>query len=445
MSEFPLPQTQLPALDALLNRGLWQRWAAEKRVFPIADLARAVGYVRLKPRHSCRVTVFDGRTGRGAEPPLGFLLHLLPSVERARELYGKVGARLAAGVAGKFPPFVCDSPPAVAIPFPHDPVLDGLERVFEPDRFRRTLAEVLPEFPEAEWRIQKRLSKTTLLHYKPERRAVFRIQARLRRRTGDEKARILLHAKVARPAEAERAHVNHHVIAAALPPGADWGVAHPRGLAADSCFYACDWVDGEDLAALLGRGGADALAALAAGGRAVAALHSLDLPLPHRPSPMEEGEELCLLAEDLALILPDHRERILGLGEALACAVSRLALVPSVIVHGDLHPGQVLLSNGAATLVDFDAAGRGYAAWDLGSFLARLAEREAPPAAREAFLAGYRDAGGAASDPALLAITTAAALFRRAFFPLRELRRDWPVRAERLISRSDEILKEALP
>ena len=42
MTPFPLPDTSLPALPALLNGNLWQSWVEEGRVFPVPDLHRAI-------------------------------------------------------------------------------------------------------------------------------------------------------------------------------------------------------------------------------------------------------------------------------------------------------------------------------------------------------------------------------------------------------------------
>lgn len=430
---FPLPPTRIPALDALLNGDLWSQWAGEGKVFPVEDLRRHIHYVRLKPDLSCRLTVLDGGPGTGDEPPAGFLLHLFSDARLARVEYERALARNRGAVAGRFGIFVVESPPAVGIPFPNDPDLPGLRHVWEPARFRRSLTELLPEYPGDEWRIQKRLSQTTILAYKPDRRVVLRIKVKLRRRTGDQKARVLLHAKVASAAATELAHGNLCTIAENVPDGAGWRVPRTRGMVADRTLSATEWIEGEDLFRVLARGGTDALEAMRLAGGALAGLHGLDLSLSHRPSPVEEGDGLRGVAEDIALLAPERRESILRLGEDLSRAVTRFALVPSVIVHGDFHPGQVLLSAGIPVLTDLDAAGRGYAAIDLGSFVARLEEENAPAAMSDAFLDGYRERAVGLPEAVYLRVATAAALFRRAVFPLRTLDPQWPREMERLL------------
>ena len=48
MTAVPLSEHGIPALDGLVNGGLWATWADEGRVFPVGDLRRAIRYLRLK-------------------------------------------------------------------------------------------------------------------------------------------------------------------------------------------------------------------------------------------------------------------------------------------------------------------------------------------------------------------------------------------------------------
>ena len=49
MTAVALPEHGIPALEGLVNGGLWARWVDEGRVFPVPDLRRAIRYLRLKP------------------------------------------------------------------------------------------------------------------------------------------------------------------------------------------------------------------------------------------------------------------------------------------------------------------------------------------------------------------------------------------------------------
>ena len=133
-----------------------------------------------------------------------FLLRLFPDGERAREAFEKELSRRHMIGSGGYQPFLCEDPPVVAVPYPNDPELPELRRIYQPERFRRTLSAVLPGYPGEDWRIQRQLIKPTLLAYKPGRRAVYKLKIKLRRRVGDEKIRVRLHAKFETAKTAQR-------------------------------------------------------------------------------------------------------------------------------------------------------------------------------------------------------------------------------------------------
>ena len=137
---------------------------------------------------------------------------------------------------------------------------------------------------------------------------------------------------------------------------------------------AAEWLEGLPLTAA--SGAARALPDLRDTGRALAGFHALDVPPDRLELQPDEGPGLLALARDLAALLPDEERRILALGDRLAAAVSTLSDSPRTTVHGDFHPGQVLICRGGPALVDLDRAGRGPAVGDIGEFLAHLAESE---------------------------------------------------------------------
>ncbi|MDH4147779.1 MAG: phosphotransferase, partial [Acidimicrobiia bacterium] len=93
---------------------------------------------------------------------------------------------------------------------------------------------------------------------------------------------------------------------------------------------------------------------------------------------------------------PDVEALCAELATGLAAGPPR-ALAPDVVLHGDLHPGNVLVDGDRLNLIDLDQSGIGPAAMDLASLLARLrfeslvGARDTADARqlRQAFLAGY--------------------------------------------------------
>ncbi|MFQ5653286.1 MAG: phosphotransferase enzyme family protein [Planctomycetota bacterium] len=439
MKAIPLPRTSLPALDPLLNGTLWQRWADSDRVFPLDDVREGISYVRLKPDSSCRLVVLAPGRGSAEDPPPVFLLTLYPTLDRATIAFEKESSRRHLVGSAGYEPFLCSECFVVAVPYPNDPEIPDLRHLYIPDRFRRTLAEILPDYPPEIWRIQRSLTKMELLAYKPGRRAVYRIKVKIRRRVGDEKVRVRLHLKLETPSTCERSYGNLTAVHHAIGPGAGWRVPLPRGLIESRSVVATEWVEGISLAGLAAKGdGADFFGAT---GRALAGLHNLDLGLDHLLSPIEEGESLIALAGDLIQLLPDEEPRLRELGRSLATGMSRLSLAPSAIAHGDFHLDQVLVSDGMPVIVDLDRTGRGYAACDVGSFLAHGLEREVPADLTDAFLDGYRQVAPHPLADELITITTAAALFRRSVFPFRTLRPDWPQETLERIEQVEELLR----
>lgn len=134
--------------------------------------------------------------------------------------------------------------------------------------------------------------------------------------------------------------------------------------------------------------------ALAAAGRAVAALHAIHaapLPAAHldahvheliRPHPMAIGLALPDLAGRIEAVMTEISAR---------AASPRAGLVPCV-VHRDLHLGQLFATtDGRVALIDWDLAALGDAALDLGNFRAYIATRLPGRAKRlwDSFVAGY--------------------------------------------------------
>ena len=110
---------------------------------------------------------------------------------------------------------------------------------------------------------------------------------------------------------------------------------------------------------------------------------------------------------------------------------------PVVLVHGDFSPDQVLTSgDGGVWLTDFDRAHLAPAAADLGSWLMTADEPGV-----QAFLAGYRDAGGHVPSGPQLRTALAGALLLRAVEPLREARPGWARLVGERLDRLEEVLR----
>jgi len=432
----PLPETRLPGLAPLLNGGLWNEWVDRGHVFALERLLPAIRYVRLKPSSSCRLLVFESLDGTASEPPAGFLLHLYPDIERARMAFAKLSSRRLFIATAGHGPFLDETYAIVGTPFPNDPEVPGLRHVYRPHRLRLALTEALSEYSPGSWKLRREARGMNLLAYKPGRRAVYAVEVEAKNRKNGDRALVRLHVKLENPATCERSRSNLQRAHAALPHDADWRVPAPRGFVPRLAMVATEWIDGATLDALPCEGSTDAFAQA---GRALAGFHRLDAALPALPTASDEEPILHGLARDLSLLLPEEESRIVELAGRIAARLRELPAAASTAVHGDFHPGQVVLDEGRPVIVDLDRAGRGRSSLDLGCFLAHLADRERGTEQAGAFVEGYV----AASDGMLpddLTVMTATALFRRAFFPFRGLLPDWPRQIRDRLDQAESLL-----
>jgi Ser/Thr protein kinase RdoA (MazF antagonist) len=146
--------------------------------------------------------------------------------------------------------------------------------------------------------------------------------------------------------------------------------------------------------------------ALATGaGRLLARVHAVPPPaeaLSMAPDPVEPFEAWLRIADD-ADVQSMPWARLLRHRLPLIRAVLRLidahpAPAPHVLSQRDLHPPNVMLQRGGAlALLDWDAAGIAVASaevWQYARVWATGPSGRVRPAAQQAFVNGYRDAGG---------------------------------------------------
>lgn len=418
MSGIPLPEHRLPGLAPLLSGALWRRWAATGRVFPLDDFRGAVGYVRLKPQTSCRVVVFDPASD--AEIPDGFLLQLFGDTGRAADLFDKVRAHRQTIGARGFEPFLCEDSATVGLPFPNDLDLPGLRHLFRPYRRKELLTELLGDRLGSDERVSKRASRLRLLTYKPGRRAVFQALAEFVSCDGARPA--ALHLKVEHRATFEASYRKLREIERAVSDAFEWSVPTALGSVPSQCVTARRWAAGTPLSAP--DESDPEFESFAAAGRALAEFHALSYGSRSFPFVRAAGD-LTDIAADVIGLLPDLTARVQRLASRLSSSLSALDTSASLL-HGDFHADQVLVCEGRLLLHDFDRAGCGHPALDVGAFLASVDELELPGRAATRFLDSYVERRGRSLEPDALASAQALAVLRRASVPLRSLDPQWP-------------------
>ena len=310
---------------------------------------------------------------------------------------------------------------ATLVTMPADRCLRGLARVMNLRKCARLLDET------ELWRplvMRRRSSTLELLRYKPERRAVLRLEARLKSRSATAEP-----DPAASPGSVRRMGVR------VLPPERAQRAAHarteidpslgPRLLHADGPTGTLfeEWLDGSVHAP-------DDFAHALAAGATLARLHAT--PASGRTRARDRFE-----LESLAARVPN------GL-----LPLTRVPPAPSLSaqhsIHGDFHPDQCIETLHGMRLLDLDELGAGAPEEDLASWIAD-ALREAPDARLRdvsgPLLEGYRSGGGRLRRT-LLADFLADDLVARAAAGLRRLEAGAVARALRLIERAGQVAHE---
>lgn len=304
--------------------------------------------------------------------------------------------------------------------FPHDRELPGLPRALDPRRVARRIDELGLYSP---LRMRPGPSRLVTLRYKPERRAVLRLDLRLRERDDSPRVARQLIARVLPPLEAQRCAERRRTFdAASVAPLAPrfidleerTGILLEEHLAVES-VRAGDFAHARECGALL------------------AELHRVPVreDLPSSEPARLELDEWSAVAPWLA-----------------RCAASELRASRRAWRHGDLHADQFARSaDGAWRVLDLDLLDVGDPSEDLATWIAdEVAAAPVEPVDDEcgvALLEGYRAAGGVEPDERELALRVAHSLTRLAVGALRRLERGALERSMELARRAERFAARA--
>ena len=240
--------------------------------------------------------------------------------------------------------------------------------------------------------------------YKPLRRSLLEVRAGGAR----------LFVKRMRPRLAARIADLHRVLAAEAERVAELAVAELIWSCEDSLAYAP--AQGTELTRVLeGPGLGEGLRRTL---RALAELHSIDLDGLNVHGRSDELDTLRRWVRLAGMAFPALRSELEDALERLVAWSCEIEPGPGVVLHRDLHAGQVLLRDRRVVLLDLDTLARGEAELDVGNLLADLDLRSlaALRTGRDPWLgcgtAGYDEVADRALEPGRLAFYRAAACLR---------------------------------
>jgi aminoglycoside phosphotransferase (APT) family kinase protein len=394
---------RLPQLGTVLDAAAMRDVLAATTGWPIADCR--IDRVRYRPGHGCLVSYRLIRTasdGTAIEERLA--ARAWPLAEATRR-FAKAAA-IDPGVLHVVPLGL------VVWRWPSDRKLAHLAAFADPDVLR---SDVLPRLVAAHWRGAARLvdAAVDVVRHVPEQGCTVRADLTVDLGIGV-RTRVVWYGKTLAAGRAENTWATLRAITAA-------GVTAPGPVALDVATGSV-WVAEVGGRTLADRLATDTVPDAEWGrlGRAVARLHTVSVGACTTGT-IDDAASLARASTTLRAALPHLASRLDGLVPRIQAALASDA--SRVLLHGDLHPGNVLLDGRRTTLIDFDAAVGGRRTADLGSFIAALrvqalhAGIEANDArarpTRDAvgrFVAAYERAAGATIDRALLDAATAHAL-----------------------------------
>ena len=246
----------------------------------------------------------------------------------------------------------------------HDPELETVFWAFPNDRKIANLAALEAATALVSGLTGRRVSRTVLAAYAPEKSAT---AACLDAATGRPVAYAKLYAS---PGEAAHAHRVHTMLSERLG-SLDPGLRLPAvlGYAAAERMLVVEALPGRRIDTIRG---SDRLGAMRAFGTALAVFHDLSgpddaLPALERLEPARQRAAADLIAA--------ARPDVAGTAHRLAAALADrppVAGAPPVGLHGDVHFRNGLIAEERVSLIDLDDTGLGPAAADIGSAIAKL-------------------------------------------------------------------------
>ena len=281
---------------------------------------------------------------------------------------------------------------AVAFPALRDPELPGLRPFLGGAHDRDLDASVDSGAPTR--------CRASLLRYKPLRRALVRVRVETPRHTRT------LYVKLLRERDLEMVWATF----AALAQGASPPVAFPERRIEAVSGLVWKRIRG---AAFSDLRGADAVAAAAAAGHALGALHGQPVVLPRRHPRRRELDTVTRWLTAARGLWPDEQRPLDACFAALAADTEAWPgpLVPS---HRDFHEDQFVMRDGRAVLLDLDTAAMAERELDVANFLTHLQRYRAAASLAQAFVSAYESIAATKLDPRRMDFYRAAAGLRLA-------------------------------
>ena len=139
------------------------------------------------------------------------------------------------------------------------------------------------------------------------------------------------------------------------------------------------------------------------------------------------------------IIAPDHSKSAKLVHDALLKLIKNFPVPDPGFVHGDFYPGQVIIKDNRAGIIDFDRSYTGDPIADIGNFIAniRLLKLKGNPiddaVIEKMFLTAYEESSGKKLDEKRIRFWTIFGIYQLAVNPFRGLEPGWRPKTARIL------------
>ena len=313
--------------------------------------------------------------------------------------------------------------------FPNDCEMKGLPTVSDSRKISRILYDIDDFFPRSAWRISDKRLKIEVVRYKPEKRAVVKIESRAVNRADHEKKTLTVYLRTYCDDRGKFIHHTMKELHRTLYSHPE--VKVPRALAYESekNFLLTEGLGGTPFIELMRV--PDRHNSIIKAAKALAVLHQLKGVKVSARSSMDLMTDARATGETVKQIVPETADMVRTILNQLELLNTGTAGDKSGFVHGDFHCGQVLIQDNAAAVLDFDRSFLGETFVDVGNFCAHLYiigrqnRWDDTQEMIDTFVAHYESAIHKKLDKTRLKLWTAYGLFLFSVYPFRSLEPEW--------------------
>lgn len=389
-----------------------------------------VAYVRYKPNTNCLASYAVTFAPSGSDQTSTIWLSGKCYTEADFSVaLSKRSALTFESLLGITRPIILREERIIILPAEQDPLMAGLQTAFNSRKLVRLLHKHLEDYPKKLWRISDRRCNLDFIRFKPEKRAVLRLSTKVVSRDSGEKRKVVWYIRAYANASGLRLHQLMSELRENFSENPSVGVATSLAAIKEKNLLIMDHADGIPLEGQLSD--SKIVETIERVGHALALLHtfrSTGVPVfPFR----EQLSDIASNALSLKVLLPDAAGVIDKIVSTLHSRKPKGNTSSARFVHGDFHPGQILIDSGRIVILDFDRAHIGDPFCDLGNFAACLHLFEMRSEITNAsdlikkLIASYSGVAGNGIDMDRIRFWTIAGLFGLAVSPFRLQRPGW--------------------